>query len=207
MDPKVDNYLEEGCGRCALRATPECKVHLWPKELQALRSIVVECGLTEELKWGVPCYTYTKINIVIVAAFKEYCALSFFKGALLRDDHCLLVKPGENTQAARLIRFTDQSEIARLEPFLKAYLFEAIDLERSGLKERAKEQMELIFPEEFQLQLDSNPNLKTAFEALTAGRQRRYNLYFSAPKQSKTRESRIEKCIPQIMAGKGLEER
>lgn len=207
MNPKVDTYFEIGCGRCPLGGTPECKVHLWPREMQVLRRILLECGLTEEVKWSVPCYTFSNQNIVILAAFKEYCALSFFKGALLSDTHALLDKPGENTQSARLIRFRELSRIAALEAILKAYIYEAIEVENAGLKVDFKEKTALVFPEEFQQQLDAHPALRAAFEALTPGRQRGYNLYFSAPKQSKTRAARVEKCVPKILAGKALEER
>lgn len=204
MNQEVDHYLSEGCGRCPLVGTPQCKVNNWREELEHLRRIVLDCGLTEEVKWRVPCYTHHKRNILIMSAFKEYCALSFFKGALLRDEHGILDKPGENTQAARLVRFTSVREIMVLEPVLKAYIYEAIEVEKAGLKVDFKEKTELVFPEEFQKKLDEDPALKTAFEALTPGRQRAYNLYFSAPKQSKTREARVGKCVEQIFNGKGL---
>lgn len=207
MNPKVDFYLTEGCGRCPLGGTPKCKVNNWPEELEQLRMILLHCGLTEDLKWGVPCYTFQKSNIAILAAFKEYCALSFFKGALLNDAKSILENPGENTQSARLIRFTNVREIVALEAILKAYIYEAIEIEKSGLKVDFKEKTKLVYPEEFQQKLDEAPALKAAFEALTPGRKRAYILYFSAPKQSKTRESRIEKCIPQILIGKGLNDR
>ena len=205
-NPKIDVYLAEGCGRCPLGGTPNCKVHNWQKELKLLRTIVLECGLTEELKWGVPCYTFQNSNVSIVAAFKEYCSLSFFKGALLNDAHKILVKPGENTQSDRLIRFTNVQEIMELEPVLKAYIYEAIEVEKAGLKVSFKKEPEPI-PDELQRKLDKNPALKTAFEALTPGRQRAYIIYFSAPKQSKTREARIEKYIPQILEGIGLHDK
>jgi len=172
--------------------------------LEKLRMIILDCQLTEELKWGVPCYTFQKSNIVLINGFKEYCALLFFKGALLNDANGILNKIGENTQAGRQIRFTNVREIVEMETILKAYIYEAIEVEKAGLKVNFKKNTELIFPEEFQNKLDENPALKTAFDALTPGRQRAYNLYFSAPKQSKTRESRIEKCMQQILNGKGL---
>ena len=166
--------------------------------------IVLDCQLTEELKWGDPCYTFQKSNIVIIHGFKEYCALLFFKGALLNDANGILIKPRENTQAARQIRFTNVREIVEMEPILKAYIYEAIEVEKAGLEVNFKKNTELIIPEEFQNKLDEIPALKTAFDALTPGRQRAYILYFSAPKQSKTRESRVEKCMQQILNGKGL---
>jgi uncharacterized protein YdeI (YjbR/CyaY-like superfamily) len=190
MNPKVDVYLS--------------KAEKWQEELEELRIIILDCGLTEELKWGAPCYTFQKSNIVIIGRLKEYCVLSFFKGALLNDADGILIKPGENTQSARLIPFTNVREIVEMEPILKAYIYEAIEMERVGLKVNFKEKTELKFPEEFQKKLDEIPALKAAFDALTPGRQRAYNLYFSAPKQSKTRESRVEKCMQQILNGKGL---
>ena len=190
MNPKVDVYLS--------------KAKKWQEEVEKLRMIILDCQLTEELKWGWPCYTFQKSNIVLIQVFKEYCALLFFKGALLKDANGILNKIGENTQAGRQIRFTNVREIVEMEPILKAYINEAIEVEKAGLKVNFKKNTELIFPEEFQNKLDENPALKTAFDALTPGRQRAYNLYFSAPKQSKTRESRVEKCMQQILNGKGL---
>jgi len=165
--------------------------------------IILDCGLTEELKWGKPSYTFQKSNIVIIQGFKEFCALLFCKGALLNDANGILKKPGENTQAARRIPFTNVREIVEMEPILKAYIHEAIEVEKAGLKVDFKKNPEPI-PEEFQNKLDEIPALKTAFDALTPGRQRAYVLYFSAPKQSKTRESRVEKCMQQILNGQGL---
>ncbi|UCC87302.1 MAG: YdeI family protein [Anaerolineales bacterium] len=190
MDPKVDVYLS--------------KAKKWQEELAKLRTIVLDCQLTEELKWYQPCYTFQKSNIVIISGFKEYCALGFFKGALLKDPNGILIRPGENTQAGRQIRFTSVREIVEMEPILKAYIYEAIEVERAGLKVNFKKTTEFMVPEEFQNKLDEIPALKTAFDALTPGRQRAYLLYFSAPKQSKTREARVEKCMQQILNGKGL---
>jgi len=190
MNPKVDAYLS--------------KAKKWQTELAKLRMFILDCQLTEELRWGKPCYTFQKTNIVLIIGFKEYCALLFCKGVLLNDANGILIKPGENTQAARQIRFTNVREIVEMEPILKAYIYEAIEVEKAGLKVNFTKNTELIFPEEFQNKLDENPALKTAFDALTPGRQRAYNLYFSAPKQSKTRESRVEKCMQQILNGKGL---
>jgi len=190
MNPKVDVYLS--------------KAKKWQEELEKLRMIVLDCQLTEELKWGVPCYTFQKSNIVLIHVFKEYCALLFFKGALLHDTNGILIQQTKNTQAGRQIRFTNVREIVEMEPILKAYIYEAIEVEKAGFKVNFKKTTEFIIPEEFQNKLDEIPALKTAFDALTPGRQRAYILYFSAPKQSKTRESRVEKCMQQILNGKGL---
>jgi len=190
MNPKVDVYLSNA--------------KKWRKELEKLRMIILDCQLTEELKWGKPCYTFQKNNIVIILPLKEYCALLFCKGALLNDANGILIKPGENTQAARQIRLTNVREIVEMETILKAYIYEAIEVEKAGLKVNFKKTAEFVIPEEFQNKLDEIPALKTAFDALTPGRQRAYILYFSAPKQSKTRESRVEKCMQQILNGKGL---
>jgi len=190
MNPKVDVFLS--------------KAKQWQEEFEKLRMIILDCQLTEELKWGKPCYTFQKSNIVIIQGFKEYCALLFVKGALLNDAKGILITQTENTQAARQIRFTNVREIVEMETILKAYVHEAIEVERAGLKVSFKETTEFKIPEEFQQKLDEIPALKTAFEALTPGRQRAYILYFSAPKQSKTRESRVEKYTQQILNGKGL---
>jgi len=194
MNPKVDVYLS--------------KVKKWQEEMEKLRMIVLDCGLTEELKWGKPCYSFQNSNIVIIQGFKEYCALLFFKGVLLNNPNGILVKTGENTRVGRQIRFTnDVREIVEMEPILKVYINQAIEVEKAGLKVDIKEKTELVFPEEFQTKLDENPALKAAFESLTPGRQRAYNFYFSQPKQSKTRESRVEKSVQQILNGKGLNDR
>jgi uncharacterized protein YdeI (YjbR/CyaY-like superfamily) len=206
LNPKVDVYLAAGCGRCPLGNTPDCKVHQWQAELARLRAIVLDCGLDEELKWGVPVYTFLKNNVILLGAFKEYCAISFFKGALLKDAANVLTKPGANTQAARVIRFTAEREIIGLESVLKAYIQEAVEAEKAGLKVELKKPADFIIPAELQTKLAENSALKTAFEALTPGRRRGYILYFSAPKQSKTRESRIARSMPQILVGKGLNE-
>ena len=182
------------------------KAEKWQEEFEKLRMIILDCGLTEELKWGVPCYTFEKRNIVLIHAFKEYCALLFVKGALLNDAKRILITQTKNTQAARQIRFTNVREIVKLKPILKAYIYEAIEVEKAGLKVPFKKTKEFPMPEEFQNKLNENPALKRAFNALTPGRQRGYLLYFSAPKQSKTRESRVEKCMPQILNGKGLDD-
>ena len=190
MNPKVDVFLS--------------RAQKWQEEFEKLRMIILDCGLTEELKWGVPCYTFEKRNIVLIHGFKEYCALLFVKGALLNDAKGILITQTENTQAGRQIRFTNVQEIVEMEPILKAYIYEAIEVEKAGLKVNFKKTTEFIIPEEFHNKLDEIPALKTAFDALTPGRQRAYILYFSAPKQSKTRKSRVEKCMRQILNGKGL---
>jgi uncharacterized protein YdeI (YjbR/CyaY-like superfamily) len=177
----------------------------WQEEVKALRRIVLDCGLVEELKWGLPCFTFQKANVVIIQDFKEYCALMFFKGALLQDSNRILIPPG-NSQAARQIRFTGVQEIAEMEPILRAYIQEALDLERAGLKVTLKSTPEFTIPSEFQSRLDENPALKSAFDGLTPGRQRAYLHYFSAPKQSTTRASRVDKSVPQILEGKGLDD-
>ena len=207
MNPEIDAYLLEGCGRCPLGGTPECKVHSWTAELKYLRRLVLECGLTEEQKWGVPTYTHNGTNLVMVAAFKDNCTLSFFKGALLKDEHQILEKPGENTQSGRVVRFTDVGQIAKLESVLKNYIFEAIEVKKAGLKVQMKPVSDYDIPEEFQQRLEEDPELKEAFENLTPGRQKGYLLYFSGAKQSKTREDRIEKYIPKIMKGLGFHDR
>jgi uncharacterized protein YdeI (YjbR/CyaY-like superfamily) len=191
------------------RKNPEVEAFLgkpgkWQEEIKKLRAIILDCRLTEEFKWGWPCYTFEKSNIVLIHAFKEYCALLFIKGALLKDAKGILIQQTENVQAGRQVRFTTVREIVEMAPVLKAYVAEAVEVEKAGLKVDFKKNTKLIFPEEFQNRLDENPALKTAFDALTPGRQRAYNLYFSAPKQSKTRESRVEKCVRQILNGKGL---
>ena len=192
MNPKVDFYFS--------------KAKKWQKEIKQLRMIVLDCGLIEELKWGVPCYTFQKSNIVLIHVFKEYCALLFFKGALLHDPNGILIQQTKNVQAARQIRFTNVREIVEREPILKAYIYEAIEVEKAGLRVPLKKTEEFKIPEEFQKKLfhQDGHALKKAFNALTPGRQRAYIFYFSQPKQSKTRESRVEKYIQQILNGKGL---
>lgn len=194
MNPKVDFYFS--------------KAGKWQKEFMKLRMIMLDCGLTEELKWGCPCYTYQHTNIVLIHGFKEYCALLFFKGALLSDADGILVQQTENVQSARQIRFTPANggirEIANMEKILKAYVYEAIEVERAGLKVKLKKTSDFNIPGEFRNKLNKMPALKKAFYALTPGRQRAYIFYFSQPKQSKTRESRIEKYRQQILKGKGL---
>ena len=192
MNPKVDWFFNK-----------ETK---WQEAYSELRMIALDCKLTEELKWGCPCYTNGKSNIVLIHGFKEYCALLFMKGALLNDANGILIQQTENVQAARQIRFTTIQEIVKMEPILKAYIYEAIEVEKAGLKVELKKTIDYKIPEEFQNKLNKIPALKTAFEALTPGRQRAYLFYFSQPKQSKTREARVEKCMPQILKGKGLDD-
>jgi uncharacterized protein YdeI (YjbR/CyaY-like superfamily) len=204
MNQYADTYFTTGCGRCAKGGTPACKVNTWAAELAALRGLVLDAGLTEECKWGVPCYTINGGNVVIIHSFKEYCALLFFKGALLKDTKGLLIQQTENVQAGRQLRFTDVRDIVKLKTTIKTYLLEAIAVEKAGLKVAMKPTAEFAMPEEFQAKLDESLALKTAFEALTPGRQRAYLLHFAAAKQAKTREARIEKCTPQILSGKGL---
>lgn len=190
MNPKVDFFFN--------------KAQKWQEELEQLRAIALDCQLTEDLKWGNPCYTLQNNNIVLIHAFKDYCAYLFFKGTLLKDTDGILIQQSENVQAARHIRFTDVATIKELAPILKAYIYEAIEIEKAGLKVELKKTSDFPVSDEFQLKLNEIPELKKAFESLTPGRQRAYLLHFSQPKQAKTRESRVEKLIPQILDGKGL---
>ena len=191
-NPKVDSVLRH--------------TQKWHEEFETLRTIVLDFPLTEELKWYQPCYTFENKNIVLMHGFKEYCALLFFKGALLKDPKRILIQQTENVQSARQIRFTSVREIAKMEPILKAYIQEAIEVEKAGLKVKLKKTSDFKVPQEFQSKLDEIPALKTAFRALTPGRQRGYIFYFSQPKQSKTREARVERYMPQILHGKGLDD-
>jgi len=191
-NPKVDFFFN--------------KPSQWQKEYELLRALILGCELTEELKWGVPCYTFEGKNVVLIHGFKEYCAVLFHKGALLKDPKGILIQQTENVQAARQVRFATVSEIKKLAPALKAYIKEAVEVERSGQKVAYKKADEYPVPEEFQARLNADKNLKKAFLALTPGRQKGYLFHFSQAKQSKTRETRIDKCIPQILDGKGLED-
>ncbi|MED3603174.1 YdeI/OmpD-associated family protein [Bacillus subtilis] len=191
-NPKVDEFLS--------------KAKKWKEEFEKLKTIILDCELTEDFKWMHPCYTYNNKNVVLIHGFKEYCALLFHKGALLQDAHGILIQQTENVQAARQIRFTNVQEINELENILKAYIHEAIEVEKAGLKVEVNKNIELNIPEELQNKFDEIPALKTAFEALTPGRQRAYTLYFSQAKQSKTRESRVEKYVQKILDGKGLKD-
>jgi len=190
MNPKVDFYFS--------------KESKWQEAIELLRNIALECGLNEELKWGCPCYSLNNKNIVLIHVFKEYCAFLFFKGALLKDTHGILIQQSENVQAARQIRFTSKEEIIGSEAILKSYIFQAIEVEKAGLKVTLKKTDEFPMVEEFKIKLDENVALKKAFKALTPGRQRAYLLHFSQAKQAKTREERIEKWTAQILLGKGL---
>ena len=190
MNPKVDAYIS--------------RAEKWQEEISKLRAIVLDSHLTEELKWGVPCYMFQKANVVLIHVFKEYCAILFFKGALLKDTDNVLVQQTSNTQASRQIRFANVQEIARMEAILKRYIHQAIEIEKAGLKVNFKKTTEFNMPEEFQKKLDKMPALKAAFHALTPGRQRAYLLHFSQPKQSKTREARVEKYMQHILNGKGM---
>lgn len=190
MNPKVDAFISDA--------------KKWQPEIEQLRQLLLDCGLTEEFKWRAPCYCFQGHNVVLIGCFKQYCALSFFKGTLLQDSNNLLSKPGENSQAMRFLKFTNVQEIQELKSVIKNYIYEAIEIEKAGLKVVFKSNTELELAEEFQIILDKNTALNTAFKALTPGRQRAYNLYFSAPKQSKTRQSRIENYIPRILNGKGI---
>ncbi len=192
MNPKIDAFISGAKN--------------WQKEFEQLREIVLDCPLTEDLKWGVPCYSFEGKNIVLMHGFKEYCALLFFKGALLQDPNGILIQQTKNVQAARQVRFTGVREIIKMKRILKAYIYEAIEVERAGLQVSYKKIEAYPVPEEFQSRLDADAALKTAFAALTPGRQRAYLLYFATPKQSKTRLSRIEKYLPQIRKGKGLDD-
>ncbi len=192
MNPAIDLYLNQ--------AEP------WRRALEQLRMIALECGLDEDLKWGSPCYAYQQRNVLIIGKLKDCCVLSFFKGSLLSDIHQLLIKPGEQTQAARLIKFTNVQQILTIKPILKAYIHEAMAVEKLGMKVDFKASSSLPIPEELEQQFIEHPNLKIAFNALTPGRKRGYLLHFSNAKQIKTKLSRIEKCIPQILKGKGFNE-
>jgi len=190
MNPKVDWFF--------------AKDTKWQKEYEKLRMIVLDCGLIEELKWGCPCYTFENTNIVLIHGFKEYCALLFFKGALLNDPNDILIQQTKNVQSARQVRFTNVREITKMEKILKAYIYEAIEVQRAGLKVKLKKTSDFKIPDEFQKKLNKSATLKTAFDKLTPGRQRAYIFYFSQPKLSKTREARVEKYAKQILIGKGL---
>jgi uncharacterized protein YdeI (YjbR/CyaY-like superfamily) len=192
MNSKVDFYFD--------------KEEKWHSEVNKLRTIVLGCGLTEELKWGCPCYQHQKTNILLIHVFKEYCALLFFKGALLSDPQNILIRQTENVQAARQIRFTNMQQVLEQESTVKTYIYEAIEVEKAGLKVTLKKATEFAVAEEFQYVLDHDPDLKAAFYALTPGRQRAYLLHFSQPKQSKTRQARVDKYVPQILDGRGLDD-
>lgn len=207
MIKKPEEFFAHGCGRCSLHGTQNCKTRTWSKQLHVLRQIVLSTGLTETAKWGMPVYTVNGKNVAMIAAFKDNCVLSFFKGSLLADEDNILVKSGENSEVTRLIRFTDIRKITEISDSIRTYIFEAIEIEKSGIKPRTKKPSEYHVPEEFSDQLKKNKLLKKAFESLTPGRQKAYLIYFSGAKQSATRESRIQKCIPDILAGFGFGEK
>jgi uncharacterized protein YdeI (YjbR/CyaY-like superfamily) len=206
MNPLVDLFFIDGCGRCKLYKTPACKVNTWKNELQALRQIALNSGLNEELKWKQPCYTYNGKNIIIVSAFKESCIINFMKGSLLKDTAEILEMPGENSNSARFVRFTELNKITELENTLKEYITEAIELEKSGAKITSKKVEEYPFPEELLEAFKKDINFKKAFYSLTPGRQKSYLLHYNSAKQSATRSSRIEKTKISIFNGKGLNE-
>ncbi|MEY4040717.1 MAG: hypothetical protein EBR94_08390 [Bacteroidetes bacterium] len=203
----VDQFLISGCGRCKHFDTPQCKVHTWSEALHLLRGIMQNSGLTEEIKWGFPCYSNSENkNILMIGAFKEFCSLSFFKGVLLTDSHQLLQKAGENSQTMRLLKFTSPEQVIQQSSIINQYITEAIEIEKSGIKIQKPSAQELVLCTELATILDEMPELKVAFQKLTPGRQRGYNLYFSDAKQSATRISRIEKFIPKILSGKGFQD-
>jgi uncharacterized protein YdeI (YjbR/CyaY-like superfamily) len=204
MNPKVDRYFLDGCMQCKLGATPACKIHNWQEELHFLRNLILECGLTEDFKWMHPCYTFENKNIVLMHVFNGYGALLFPKGVLLKDEDSILVQQTENSQTARQLRFTRLDEIVQLKDTIKAYIFEAIELEKAGVKVKLKSTDDFVNPDELQDKFDEFPGFKKAFYSLTPGRQRGYILHFSQPKQSATRTSRIEKYLSKIFDGKGV---
>ena len=204
-NPEVDTYLMDGCGRCSYYQTPECKVHTWVEELMELRKIALDCGLHEDYKWSQPCYTLHDKNILIVTAFKAYACISFFKGALLKDPYKLLIKPGDSSQAARQLRFTGAKDILAMQSMIREYIFEAMEIEKSGLTIAYKKNPEPI-PLELAQKMEEDTDLKSAFEALTPGRQRSYILHIGQAKQADTRRSRVEKCRAKIFSGKGFNE-
>ncbi len=193
MNPDVDFYFQ--------------RAEEWEDELRELRQLVLDSGMTEELKWGVPCYTVERANVLLIHYFREYCALAFFKGVLMKDPEKMLIQQTENVQATRQLRFTDVAEIRELEPIIRSYISEAIDIEKAGLKVAYRKTEEYHVPEEFQQRLDEDADLRAAFERLTPGRQRGYLLHFAQPKRSTTRYSRIDKCTPRILEGRGLNDR
>lgn len=203
----VDHFLTSGCGRCKYFETPQCKVHTWTEELQILRGIALDSGLKEEIKWGFPCYsTAENKNIFMIGAFKDFCSLNFFKGVLFNDSHQLLQKAGENSQTMRLLKFTSTHEIIQQQDIIDQYIKEAIEIEKSGVKIPKTDPAQLVLCRELLDKFASMPELKIAFDKLTPGRQRGYNLHFSDAKQSATRTARIERFIPKILSGKGFQD-
>lgn len=207
MNPEVDLYLKQGCMRCDLGGTPECKVHSWPAELVRLREIILSAGFTEDFKWKQPCYTWKGNNVLILSAFKNFASVSFFKGSLMKDKDGILTAPGENSRAARQIRITSLQQVEEWEALIREHLREAIAIEEAGLKVDFEGTRNIDLPSEFTGMMDEDPALRAAFEALTPGRQRGYALYFSGAKKSETRISRIEKYLPKIFKGEGFHDR
>lgn len=207
MNPGVDHYLVEGCGRCELGGTPRCKVHKWENELRELRRIILDCGLSEEVKWSQPCYTTDGKNVLILTAFKDAATLNIFKGVLIKDEHNLLESPGPNSQSARFMKFTDVNRVIELEPIIKDYIHQAVENEKAGLKVEFKKPGDMDLPEELLQKFEELPEFEKAFYSLTPGRQKGYILHFSGAKQSKTRENRIEKHMQRIFDGFGMHDR
>ncbi len=206
LNPQVDLFLQEGCGRCNLYQTPACRALIWNEGLHEMRRISLECGLTEEYKWQHPCYTFNKKNILILGAFKEYFAFNFFKGALIKDDKKLLVSPGENSQSGKQLRFTKVNDVLKNEKLIKCYILEAIEVEQSGKQVVKKTMDQYPIPEELKEKFKEDPAFESAFYALTPGRQRGYLLFFAQAKQSATRTTRIEKFVDAIFKGKGYQD-
>ena len=200
MNKSADHFFVGGCGRCSYADTPKCKVNTFREELQLLRSILLDSELTEDCKWGVPCYTVNNKNVILLSAFKEFCSISFLKGALFKDPDQLLIKPGENSQSARYLKFQSTNQITKIRKQIKALIKESIEIEKSGKKLEPKEKAELVFPEELLNIFKTNKEFKNAFFALTPGRQRGYNMFFTAAKQSATKVNRINKCMPDILS-------
>ena len=200
----VDDFLQDGCGRCAKGGTPDCKVHLWTQELMFLRNLCLESGLTETIKWGMPVYTNKDKNAIILGAFKEFSTIGFFKGSLLNDPQNILQVSGENTQDSRIIKIKHLSELTSIEDWIRVFIQDAIAIEEQGLKPPKMKKKDLVLPEELHTYLDQNPEVSSAFYALTPGRQRSWVIFISGAKQSSTRESRVLKAVPKILEGKGM---
>ncbi len=203
-NPQIDAYLKDGCGRCKLYKTAQCKVHRWSDVLLKLREIVLDCNLEEELKWSQPCYTLNKKNVLIIAAFNDFSCISFLKGTLLQDEAKLLVSPGENSQSVKFMKFTNVQDVVKHQTIIKEYIFEAIEVEKNGIKVVLKKPDELVYPDELLQKMKMSANFKKAFEVLTPGRKRGYIIHFTKAKQSKTRIALIDKFESKIMQGKGL---
>jgi uncharacterized protein YdeI (YjbR/CyaY-like superfamily) len=203
-NPLVDSYFTDGCGRCSLGGTPDCKVHQWADIMRYLRRLLLDCGMDEERKWGVACYTYQKRNILVLGVTKDACSLGFFKGSLMSNSNGLLIAPGAHSQATRQLKFTDLKEAVSKEDIIKTHVFEAIEIEKAGLKVDFKKVDEIALPAELLAVFAHDSALEAAFKSLTPGRQRGYILHFQQPKQESTRYSRIEKARPNILQGKGM---